>query len=175
MRGSERLLRRPTPLSVQRRSHPIFERSSFPRTPFTRHDGRVRILWRPRHRPITAKVFRVPTAEVLQPGLPAGRVAGRPQGRVQAAPGGGLLVVLVFFAVSLGNVYVGNSRRGGGRRRRRDFKPISRCPVGGRAESWSLILAGQEEDKEEEEEQIQNRHHKRTRGQRRAEHHPRSH
>ena len=144
----------------------------------------MRVLWHRRHRPIAAEVFRVPAAEVLQPGLPAGRVASRPQGRVQAAPGGGLLLVLVLFAVSLGNVYVGKSRRGGGWRRRCStpvpnpgFNPVSRYPAVGRLHESRFLLhiiaEHQKEDKEGQE-QNQTRHHKRTRGQRRAEHRPRS-
>ena len=103
-------------------------------------------MWRPRHKPTAAKVFRVPAAEVLQPGLPAGRVAGRPQGRVQAAPRGVLLFLLVLIAISVSfrsNVYDGKSRRGGRWRRRRwgstpAFNPVSRCPFGGRDESRFL-------------------------------------
>ena len=161
-------------------------RASFSTATYTyyAHDGGVRILRHRRHRPIAAKVCRLPAAEVLQPGLPAGRVAGRPQGRVQAAPGGGLVLVRVLFAVSLGNVYFGKSRRGGRWRRRWStpvpnpgFNPVSRYPAVGRLHESRFLLhviaEHQKEDKEGQE-QNQTRHHKRTRGQRRTEHRPRS-
>ena len=82
-----------------------------------------------------------------------------------------IIAVLVLFSFR-GNV--GKFRRGGRWRRMWDSapvsKPVSRCLVGDRDESWSLIFAEHEEEQQEEE-QIQIRHDERTRGQRRAQHH----
>ena len=64
----------------------------------------MRVLRYHRPSPAAALLFRMPAAEVLQRGLPAGGVAGRSQGRVQAAQGPrifflpGLLVFLIFCA-----------------------------------------------------------------------------
>ena len=96
-------------------------RASFSTATYTyyAHDRGMRILRHRRHRPIAAEVFRVPAAEVQQPGLPTGCVASRPQGRVQAASGHELFLIIIALLVVFsfrgnGPRFYSNSARGDG-------------------------------------------------------------
>ena len=94
--------------------------------PLLRHGGAVRILRHPRQRPPPALLFQLPAAEVLQRGLPARRVAGRPQGGVPPAQGRGLL----FLGVHHGGIYITEPRRG--------RRWPHRNPVSGRDDEFRL-------------------------------------